>query len=70
MNDSVYYFLANSTCTVDGKSYTINLKVISMLDYKRPLIGKIRNVIELTSNGVVTKIQLEKKLLRGRTWLD
>jgi hypothetical protein len=41
-----------------------------MLDYKRPLIGKIRNVIELTSNGVVTKIQLEKKLLRGRTWLD
>ena len=69
-DDSVYYFLTNSTSAADGKSYTINPKEISMLDYKRWLIGKIHNVIELASDGVVTKLQLEKKFMKGPNWLD
>ena len=69
-DDPVYYFLANSTSTADGKSYTIDPKEISMLEYKEWLITKIHNVIELASGGVITKVQLEKKFLRGPTWLD
>jgi hypothetical protein len=69
-DDSVYYFLTNSTITSGSVSYTINPKESSMLEYRRWLISKIHDTIELASDGVVIKTQTEKKFLTGSNWLD